>query len=83
VPTNFPCHRMPGSGVSEFEIRLSMTPSMQGESIAAQLATLLTRLTGLATLQVRRCGHWQEVRLADMLTPAAALYHLRPSLQLT
>lgn len=34
---------------------------MQGESLAAQPATLLTRLTRLATLQVRRSGNWREV----------------------
>jgi hypothetical protein len=45
----------------------SLMPLMQGESIAAQPATLLTRLTGLATLQVRRCGHWQEVRSIEGL----------------
>ena len=65
----------------EPETHTSVTRPMQGESLAAQPATLLTRLTGLATLQVRRCGHWQEVRSIDVW-PEAALSHLQLRLQL-
>lgn len=73
----FPCHCNPDAGAQELETHLCLSWRMQGESIAAQPATLLTGLTGLATLQLRRCGHWQEVRCIDILTrnpgPAAAL----------
>lgn len=77
---------MHGSCVQKHKTHLSLMRVMQGESLAAQPATLLTRLTGLATLQVRRCGHWQEVRSVYhfifepyILTPAAPLSTCGPA----
>lgn len=47
-----------------------------GASLMAQPATLLTRLTNLATLQIRRSGHFQEVtRFFNLLSSGAPLLH--------
>lgn len=47
-----------------------------GASLMAQPATLLTRLTNLATLQIRRSGHFQSVtRFFKIFSPGVPVLH--------